>query len=418
MNDQYDSWTKAGTTAAVCVDCHLPHDFVPKYIAKADNGYRHSQGVHVHGLPRADHDQAAERARSCRRTVSAATATSCTTSSPAASRSTPHRKGSVASTATATSATARAGGVGGGRCDRYVRSDPCGDGAMGERRPAVSESNPRSRRRTRVRRAARASDAALVRRWRWRLRHASTFVLTALLMTMFDRKQEAKNPYVRVVDVDDNTTDPAVWGSNWPQQFDGYSRTVDQTHTRYGGSDGSPTESRLEHRSVAEAHVRRLRVRHRLPRAPRSRVHAGRPARDAARPAAPQAGACLNCHSSIVPTYRRLGLEIAGKTLADAQGFDWPAVFAGFEKLSVMSYVARTASCSRRPTARPTSVTPTPGGSSLATTTPANVTGHRRRTDDRRPHHDDADPRAAGDRRHVRPRDDVRRRRPRYGDGH
>jgi hypothetical protein len=33
-----------------------------------------------------------------------------------------------------------------------------------------------------------------------------TFALVALLMTMFDRKQEAKNPYVRVVVVDDNTT--------------------------------------------------------------------------------------------------------------------------------------------------------------------------------------------------------------------
>jgi cytochrome c nitrite reductase small subunit len=45
MNDEYDSWTKASHhAAAVCVDCHLPHDFIPKYIAKADNGYHHSKG--------------------------------------------------------------------------------------------------------------------------------------------------------------------------------------------------------------------------------------------------------------------------------------------------------------------------------------------------------------------------------------
>ena len=45
MNDQYDSWTKAGHhQAAVCVDCHLPHDFIPKYVAKADNGFWHSKG--------------------------------------------------------------------------------------------------------------------------------------------------------------------------------------------------------------------------------------------------------------------------------------------------------------------------------------------------------------------------------------
>ncbi len=45
MNDQYDSWQKSGHhQAATCVDCHLPHDFIPKYIAKADNGFWHSKG--------------------------------------------------------------------------------------------------------------------------------------------------------------------------------------------------------------------------------------------------------------------------------------------------------------------------------------------------------------------------------------
>lgn len=45
MRPQFDSWQKASHhTAAKCVDCHLPHSFIPKYIAKADNGYRHSKG--------------------------------------------------------------------------------------------------------------------------------------------------------------------------------------------------------------------------------------------------------------------------------------------------------------------------------------------------------------------------------------
>lgn len=44
MNQQYDSWQKASHhTVATCVDCHLPHDFIGKYIAKAENGYKHSR---------------------------------------------------------------------------------------------------------------------------------------------------------------------------------------------------------------------------------------------------------------------------------------------------------------------------------------------------------------------------------------
>jgi cytochrome c nitrite reductase small subunit len=45
MRDEYESWLKGPHHAnAKCVDCHLPHDLVPKLIAKSDNGYRHSKG--------------------------------------------------------------------------------------------------------------------------------------------------------------------------------------------------------------------------------------------------------------------------------------------------------------------------------------------------------------------------------------
>lgn len=44
MRPQFDSWQKASHhTAATCVDCHLPHGFISKYISKAENGYRHSK---------------------------------------------------------------------------------------------------------------------------------------------------------------------------------------------------------------------------------------------------------------------------------------------------------------------------------------------------------------------------------------
>lgn len=44
MQPQFDSWQKSSHhTVAGCVDCHLPHDFIPKWIAKAENGYLHSK---------------------------------------------------------------------------------------------------------------------------------------------------------------------------------------------------------------------------------------------------------------------------------------------------------------------------------------------------------------------------------------
>jgi cytochrome c nitrite reductase small subunit len=45
MNDEYASWSRGPHHAAAgCVDCHLPHDFIGKYQAKALNGYHHSKG--------------------------------------------------------------------------------------------------------------------------------------------------------------------------------------------------------------------------------------------------------------------------------------------------------------------------------------------------------------------------------------
>lgn len=44
MRPQYDAWQKSSHhAAAVCIDCHLPLDFFGKYLAKAENGYRHSK---------------------------------------------------------------------------------------------------------------------------------------------------------------------------------------------------------------------------------------------------------------------------------------------------------------------------------------------------------------------------------------
>jgi nitrite reductase (cytochrome c-552) len=45
---------------------------------------------------------------------------------------------------------------------------------------------------------------------------AGTVGVTALLMNIAERKAEHRQPFVRVVEVTEDDTDPAKWGKNWP----------------------------------------------------------------------------------------------------------------------------------------------------------------------------------------------------------
>ena len=43
MQDHFESWQRSSHhTVAVCNDCHLPHNFVGKWVTKSDNGFFHS----------------------------------------------------------------------------------------------------------------------------------------------------------------------------------------------------------------------------------------------------------------------------------------------------------------------------------------------------------------------------------------
>ena len=71
---------------------------------------------------------------------------------------------------------------------------------------------------------------------------AGTAFALYLLTDIFEKKQEAKLPFARVVELTDDTADPAVWGQNFPNQFDSFMRTVDHERTRFGGSETLPQE--------------------------------------------------------------------------------------------------------------------------------------------------------------------------------
>jgi len=147
----------------------------------------------------------------------------------------------------------------------------------------------------------------------------TTVAVAALLTNIVERRQEARNPFYRVVALTDTTTDPAMWGKNFPQQYDGYRRTVDQVRTRYGGSEALPhTPTHADPRSVVaqsrleeDPRLREFWAGYAFSRDFREeRGHAymlsdqeftGR------QQAAQQPGTCLNCHASMYATYLRLG---------------------------------------------------------------------------------------------------------------
>ncbi|NGO38939.1 ammonia-forming cytochrome c nitrite reductase subunit c552 [Limisphaera ngatamarikiensis] len=140
----------------------------------------------------------------------------------------------------------------------------------------------------------------------------------ALLVNILERKREARNPFFRVVELHDGITDPAVWGKNFPIQYDSYRRTVDQVRTRYGGSEALP-------RTPTQADPRSIVAQSKLEEDPRlktlwagyafaldtreDRGHAYMldDATFTGRQARPQPGACLNCHSSAYAAYKKLG---------------------------------------------------------------------------------------------------------------
>jgi nitrite reductase (cytochrome c-552) len=163
----------------------------------------------------------------------------------------------------------------------------------------------------------------------------ATAAVAALLVNIIERKQEARNPFYRVVELTDETEDPAVWGKNFPLQYDGYRRTVDQVRTRYGGSEAVP-------RTPTQADPRSVVAQSRLEEDPRLKtMWAGyafavdfREERGHAymlddqtfterQHVAKQPGTCIHCHASAYVLYRKAG------------GGD---LIKGFEKVNALPY--------------------------------------------------------------------------------
>jgi nitrite reductase (cytochrome c-552) len=163
----------------------------------------------------------------------------------------------------------------------------------------------------------------------------ATIVGVALLMNIFERKQEARNPFYRVVELTDDTEDPAVWGKNFPLQYDDYKRTVDQVRTRFGGSEAEPrTPTKADPRSVVSQSKIEEDPRLKAMWAGYAFAKDFREERGHAymlddqifterQQVAKQPGTCLQCHASLYVPYRKAG---------DGD------LIKGFEKMNQMPY--------------------------------------------------------------------------------
>ncbi|MDP2322040.1 MAG: ammonia-forming cytochrome c nitrite reductase subunit c552 [Acidobacteriota bacterium] len=163
----------------------------------------------------------------------------------------------------------------------------------------------------------------------------AAILVTALLVSIFTRQQEAQTPFFTVVQLNDEIEDPALWGKNFPLQYDGYIRTVDQVRTRYGGSEAVP-------RTPTQADPRSIVAQSRLEEDPRLKtMWAGyafsvdfREERGHAymlddqtlterQNVTQQPGTCMHCHASVYVPYKKLG------------GGD---LIKGFEVMNQMTY--------------------------------------------------------------------------------
>lgn len=153
---------------------------------------------------------------------------------------------------------------------------------------------------------------------------AVAVLATSLLVNIFERKDEARKPFIRLVEVQEDDTDPAKWGVNWPKQFDSYKLTALNTRTRFGGHGGSEAlpEEKIERdpwlKRMFEGYAFSIDYRDR-----RGHAYMLEDQEGTERLTKPQSGSCLHCHASIMPVYRKLG--------------DGDAM-VGFEKTHKMSY--------------------------------------------------------------------------------
>ncbi|MDO5728783.1 MAG: ammonia-forming cytochrome c nitrite reductase subunit c552 [Actinomycetaceae bacterium] len=162
-----------------------------------------------------------------------------------------------------------------------------------------------------------------------------TMSITALLINIMQRQTEAGDTFTKVVELDENTVDPAEWGKNFPIQYEAMKRTSEMVPTTHAGSvkvDHEPTDkdprtfvssSRVEEdprlKEMWAGYAFAVDYRH-----ARGHEYMLDDQRYTLRVTEfNQPGTCLNCHASTVKLMNDLG---------DGD------MNAGFDKMNLMDY--------------------------------------------------------------------------------
>jgi nitrite reductase (cytochrome c-552) len=168
----------------------------------------------------------------------------------------------------------------------------------------------------------------------------ATVGVVAVLVSIFERKQEARAPFVRVVEVSEINSDPKPWGLNFPLQYEDYLKTVNDDYTDFGGNQTLPP-SKLE----KDPWLKRLFAGYAFSidyREARGHAYMLSDQEVTKRVTeVKQSGACLHCHASVIPTYRRIGMQELGQVVNnETLGESWnqQAVMVGFKAVSQKSY--------------------------------------------------------------------------------
>ena len=160
----------------------------------------------------------------------------------------------------------------------------------------------------------------------------ATFAVLMLYQNIVARKAEATQHVFKVVEVDDTVEDPAIWGKNFPRQYDSYKRTVDVERTKFGGSEAfSKLDADPRWKTLFNGYAFGIDYREE-----RGHAYMLTDQRETKRVTErKQPGACLQCHASVIPTYISEGIKAgipAGEENREAQ------IQKGFEVVCKMPY--------------------------------------------------------------------------------